>query len=192
MHRYYRCGTRDKEGRDACPAKPLPAGAIEDFVVERIRDATADGTLAARVDEQLKRRIDARRAAAKQNPEKLPVELADASTTASRFADELPKFEGRARELVERKLRAQTDHLTAVEHLLSETDNDRIDFEVAEKEREWFRLALNDFERVWKFMTPENRGRLLRALVVAVRVNEANNEVEVELVNFASDAEAAA
>jgi hypothetical protein len=37
-------------------------------------------------------------------------------------------------------------------------------------------------------MTPENQGRLLRALVAAVRVKEETGVVEVELVNFAADA----
>jgi hypothetical protein len=39
-------------------------------------------------------------------------------------------------------------------------------------------------------MTPENRGRLLRALVASVRVNDATGEVEIELVNFSADARA--
>lgn len=192
LHRYYRCGTRDKEGRDACPAKPLPAGAIEEFVLERIRDATADGSLVEFIGKQLQDRIDARHSAIKKLREKLPAEVADASANAAKFAEELTKFEGRARDLVEGKLRAETDRLAAAERLLAESENDRIDFAVAENERAWITGALKDFERVWTFMTPENRGRLLRALVVAVRVNEANNEVEVELVNFASDGEVAA
>lgn len=29
-YRYYRCVTRDKQGKDACPASPLPAAAIEE------------------------------------------------------------------------------------------------------------------------------------------------------------------
>jgi hypothetical protein len=37
-YRYYRCVTRDKKGRDACPSAPLPAGAIEAHVIERIRE----------------------------------------------------------------------------------------------------------------------------------------------------------
>jgi site-specific DNA recombinase len=40
---------RDKKGRKACPARPLPADAVEGFVVERIREATAEGALAAEV-----------------------------------------------------------------------------------------------------------------------------------------------
>lgn len=42
VHRYYRCTTRDKGGRKACPTKQLPADAIEAFVVERLRDYLSD------------------------------------------------------------------------------------------------------------------------------------------------------
>jgi hypothetical protein len=32
-HRYYRCSTRDKYGRESCSASPLGAAAIESYVV---------------------------------------------------------------------------------------------------------------------------------------------------------------
>ena len=35
-YRFYRCSRRDKYGEDLCPGRPLPAGAIKDFVAERI------------------------------------------------------------------------------------------------------------------------------------------------------------
>jgi site-specific DNA recombinase len=38
-YRFYRCSTRDKFGTDRCTGRPLPAGALEDFVV----DATHGG-----------------------------------------------------------------------------------------------------------------------------------------------------
>ena len=56
-YRYYRCSTRDKRGHDACAGGPLPARAIEDFVVARVRDALADGTLAADVTRAVKDRL---------------------------------------------------------------------------------------------------------------------------------------
>ena len=63
VHRYYRCCTRDKEGRQVCGARQLPAGALEEFVVERIALATADGSLVAAVERQMRERTDARRKA---------------------------------------------------------------------------------------------------------------------------------
>jgi site-specific DNA recombinase len=41
-YRYYRCIRRDKEGREACPSSPLPADAIEAYVIERLREFAAE------------------------------------------------------------------------------------------------------------------------------------------------------
>jgi len=53
-YRYYRRSTRGKQGTDVCAAGPLPAQAIEDFVVESVCAALADGTLAAGITPMLK------------------------------------------------------------------------------------------------------------------------------------------
>jgi hypothetical protein len=37
LHRYYRCSTRDNQGKAVCPTVQMPADAIEGFVVERVR-----------------------------------------------------------------------------------------------------------------------------------------------------------
>jgi DNA invertase Pin-like site-specific DNA recombinase len=41
-YRYYRCVTTDKFGAGACPAGQLPAAAVEEFVVDRLRAASAE------------------------------------------------------------------------------------------------------------------------------------------------------
>jgi hypothetical protein len=41
-YRYYRCVSRDKRGAQGCAARPLPARAIETFVVERLRQLATD------------------------------------------------------------------------------------------------------------------------------------------------------
>ncbi len=41
-YRYYRCNTQEKQGKEACPARHLSAGAIEDFVIEQVRSLSQD------------------------------------------------------------------------------------------------------------------------------------------------------
>ena len=41
-----------------------------------------------------------------------------------------------------------------------------------EVESEWVARCLGDFEAVWDVLVPENRGRLLRAVVEKVEVDE--------------------
>jgi hypothetical protein len=45
-YRYYRCVSYSKGGKDACRATSIPAGPIEDFVVEKIREIARRGGLA--------------------------------------------------------------------------------------------------------------------------------------------------
>ena len=56
-YRYYRCVTRDKKGKEACPSKPVTAEAIEEYVLARLREATADGAFAADLVAGLKERV---------------------------------------------------------------------------------------------------------------------------------------
>jgi DNA invertase Pin-like site-specific DNA recombinase len=186
--RYYRCTTRDKLGPTACPTKALPAKAIEDFVVQRISKATEDGTLAAAVADSLDRRIAAKRQAVEAMLKQLPSRVASASAAVSKLTEELSRLEGRAREMAEEKLVAESDKLVTSERLLAQAELDRKQLARAADEAQWMAGALRDFGRVWKWMTPENRLRLMRALVAQVRVAEATGEVEVELINFAIEA----
>src|SRR5690606_16135486 len=170
--------------------RPLPARALEELVAERITAETADVKLVQHIERSLRARIEAQRASLAAIRADLPGRVASASAAASKLADELGKLDGRARELVEAKLRVEADRLVAAERQLAETERDLADLEVADAEATWMLGALRDFANVWTLMTPENRGRLLRALVASVRVNDATGEVEIELVNFSADARA--
>jgi hypothetical protein len=101
-YRYYRCIRRDKEGREACPSSPLPADAIETYVIERLREFAAEGSLA----------------------------------------------------------------------------------DAAEIETSWVARCLADFDAIWDVLTPQNRGRLLRAVVQSVEIDKPANRVRVFIVDF--------
>jgi site-specific DNA recombinase len=45
LYRYYRCRTRDKQGKDVCPTVQVPAEAIETFVVDRLIEVLKDPVL---------------------------------------------------------------------------------------------------------------------------------------------------
>lgn len=80
-------------------------------------------------------------------------------------------LEGRARELVEAKLNTETQKLAAAEQQLAEAERALERVEGAERETRGVIAALQDFKEVWEMMTPENRGRMLRALVDRVEVD---------------------
>lgn len=183
-YRFYRCSTRDKFGTDRCTGRPLPAGALEDFVVERLTEATADGTLSTRIEAKLSVRVAKERATFVEVRRALAAQIAEASATTAKLTDEVVRLEGRARELVEAKLRAEAARLDDAERRLRALEDDALDLELVESQREWIASALRNFGMVWGEMTPENQGRLLRALVAKVSVDEKTGMCRVELVNF--------
>jgi site-specific DNA recombinase len=183
-YRYYRCSTRDKAGSEACTAPPLAAGAIESFVAERIAQATQDGSLVASVREALTKRIEDRRAAVESARSKLPSRIASLSADASRLTDELMRHEGRSRELVAGKLNVETEKLEAAEQQLAAVKHEFNALDGMAAETSWVASTLADFSKVWDVLTSANRGRLLRALVDRVSVDEASAEFQIHLVDF--------
>jgi site-specific DNA recombinase len=107
VYRYYRCLKRDKQGSQACPSSPLPADAIETYVIDRLREVAKEG---------------------RQDQTKEP------DTT-------------------------------------------------------WAGRCLADFGSVWDVLTPQNRGRLVRALIEEVDVDEPSNRVRVCLTGLTTHAD---
>ena len=101
-YRYYRCIRRDKEGKEACPSSPLPADAIETYVIERLREVAANGI--------------------------------SAGATGAKTS--------------------------------------------------WVARCLADFDSIWDVLTPQNRGRLVRAVVEAVEVDESANRVKIFILDL--------
>jgi len=168
----------------------LPALAIEEYVVARIIDATGDGTLVAGAKAALEQHLQVRRERLKQRRAELPAEVAKASASVARYVAELTQVEGRAREAVAQRLEQESEPLAVLEGSLAEVERTLKALEEQRAEGEWVARALGDFARVWEVLTPPNRGRLLRALVEKVVVDERGEQVEVHLVNFAADPEA--
>ena len=99
VYRYYRCLKRDKQGSQACPSSPLPADAIETYVIDRLREVAKEGGGMKKGDAM------------------------------------------------------------------------------------WAGRCLADLNSVWDVLTPQNRGRLMRALVEEVAVDEPSNKVRVCLTD---------
>jgi len=178
-HRYYRCVTRDKRGKEACPSRPLPAGPIEAYVVERMREATLDGSLAAEVTESVRARVAARRKDLRIEHRKLPPQIADLAAAVSRTAETEATVTGPASRIVEARLQDTSDQLARAESRLAAVERELAVLDAIEVEASWVADRLSEFHQIWDVLTPENRGRLLRAVIERVEVDEPSNEVKL-------------
>ncbi len=186
--RYYRCQTRDQKGRGACTSKPLPAEAIEDYVVEQIRAVTADGGLARDVATIVTERVAARRTALSIEKRKLPPEIASLAAEGKRLAEMIGSSEGRARTLLEQRLEEVAAQAVRYELRLREVDSEIAALEVTEVEAGWIAECLSAFDSVWEALTPHNRGRLVRAVIDRVEIDEKNNRVQTFLADLGGEA----
>ena len=176
-YRYYRCVTRDKRGSKACAARPLPAGEIERYVAEQLRLATADGQLATEIAENMKKRIDTRRGALVTEQRELPKAL-DKLTLQEKSHTERNDAAGEGRVA---EVRAEIERHQA---RLVEVGQELAALEQAQIEAEWVTTTLSHFDAVWEAMIPQNRKRLLCAVVDEVLVDESSGEVTVKLANI--------
>ena len=183
-YRYYRCVKRDKEGRDACPSAPLPAAAIEEFVVERLREAVQGSDLAGEVAEGVRKRVAERRRDLTVERRKLPGQIARLSAEGKQLVEALAEAKGSARRLLDDRLRELGEELGRCEARLAAAERELSGLDAVEVETSWARTCLEDFGAVWDVLTPTNRGRLLRAVIQGVEVDEPKNQVRVVITDL--------
>jgi DNA invertase Pin-like site-specific DNA recombinase len=183
-YRYYRCVRRDKEGKEACPSAPLPAGAIEEYVVERLREAVAAGSLASEVEASVRERLKGRRKDLLTERKKLPGQIAALSVEGKRLLDTMADVDGVARRLADERLQGLGNELGRCEARLATVERELATIEKTELDSSWVAQCLNDFTGIWDVLTPENRGRLLRAVVQRVEIDEPANQVKVFMVDL--------
>jgi DNA invertase Pin-like site-specific DNA recombinase len=188
-YRYYRCSKRDKRGSDGCPAGPLPAKAIEDFVVERVRDALADGRLATDVTQAAKERLTSQRAALLAERRALPSQIAALSAEGKRLVDSVSNINGAGQRLLDAKLQEVGEQLGRLEGRLREVQHRLSLVDTCEAEAGWVSSCLSDFNRVWHTLSAENRGRLVRAVIERVEVDQPKGDVRAFIADMGSPAE---
>lgn len=186
-YRYYRCTTRDDMGRSACPARPLPATAIEGFVIARIGEAAADPSLLADVTVRLGSRTAERRKALETERRELPRAIAKLSTEGKQLMDAVASAAPGSRPLLDGRLDEVGKRLGEHQARLSVVERELAAVAEAEAEAGWVARAIADFPRLWDVMTQANRLRLLRALVHEVVVDDPAGSVTVALADLGAE-----
>lgn len=183
-YRYYRCITRDKSGRNACPAGPLPADAIEAFVVERIRETVASPENALALAAPVRERVDIKRRELTEEQRTLRKRTARLSADADRLVATLNETAGAVRQHVEQHLETAAAELDASHVRLQEVERRVEALMVAEEEAKWVEKALVNFSDLWDVMTPANRRRLVESLVSEVVVDEPAGRINAKMVEL--------
>lgn len=191
--RYYRCPRRDDEGPQACSRKALPAGELEAFVVERIREVTADGRLAEEVAERLAERIDSEQTRLAEKRVVIARTLAKHAERRTKHVESLADLSAAGRQATDEHLGRLADQIEALEAEQAEVERKLRALEGMEADADFVAQSLANFDQIFDALTPDNKFRLVHALVHRVTVDEAKGTIEAELVELgvAEDVEAA-
>ena len=86
--------------------------------------------------------------------------------------------------LLDAKLEEVGDQLSQLKARLAEVQRRLIVLKDTDVEIEWVKSCLTGFDRVWDTLSSENRGRLVRAIVERVEVDEPNGDVRAFLADL--------
>ncbi len=184
VYRYYRCGNRDKNGKDACPVRQIPAIAIENFVAERIRQFSMDKALAKQIGEKLDDKIKKLETRLEKERKELPERIAKLAAEGRELLEKASELTGDAARVPEKCLDEVGEHLAEAENRLSNVEYALDQLPRIDAEKTWVTTAVERFDSIWETMSPLNRGRLVKLLVKKVVVDEEKGSVTAILTDL--------
>ena len=162
-YRYYCCVAAQKKGWATCPSKSVPAGQMEQFVVERIKSIGSDPGLQQEVMEILTRHHEEEREALVAEERLLDREIKRWTQEAKNLvgqikADDVSTLVTSRLAQVQERLAQETPRLAHVRQELARLAEWAIPAETVAR-------ALQRFDPLWQAMTMVERQKLLQLLI---------------------------
>ncbi len=186
VYRYYRCSTRIKIGSVACTGKLVPASEVERVVVEQLQGVVSTPAVKAQVADVLRAKLSERTADADKVRAHVTRAMATISASRQALADRAHAADALALDELRSRLNDEAQQLDALRARMAAVDRELSDIEAASKDIDWMLGSLDHLPTVWQHMTPPNRWRLLGALVDRIIVREADQQIDVVLLNLAA------
>ena len=180
-YRYYRCKTRELRGKDACTTMPVAALAMENLVLNRIRDANVSGGMAREVEVALQARLKQERQAAMEEKRGVPGQLKRLRAEAEKLGASIVAAAKGQKAVLQGRLAEVGETIARHEAREAELDAKLAELDARKVEGEWLVEALRNFDRLWEVMTPENRQRLVGAVVDRITVSGGRNQLELDV-----------
>lgn len=172
---YYVCQRVLKEGAKACPGSRAPAGKLEAFVVERVRQVGRDPSVlkAALAADRADR--EARRPELEAEVRRLTAERARAQEERTNVVDAIGKG---ASSLVGR-LAELDGRLAESDRRLQEAKRELVALDLGVLNPAELQSALEQFDPLWAELIPKERARVLALLLERIVFEPESGEVEI-------------
>jgi len=172
-YRYYVCQRAQKMGWASCPYPSLPAGELEEFVFERIRETTRDARLLGEVVGRARSDID-------RQVEDLRQKRGRHERRARRLNEDLcelakvPDAPGVAAEMA-----SLQDDIVGVEKRIVDVNRQIADLEARRVDEDEVVGAFEAFEPMWDRLRPAEKGRIIHLLVQCIEYDGEADEIAV-------------
>ncbi|MBN9521365.1 recombinase family protein [bacterium] len=176
-YRYYACVAGHKRGAGTCPTKPVPAGPVEGFVVDRVRAAGRDPDLLRQVVAQARHQQGERLAELAAEEKGLAADLVGLKR---HLALESARFRpGDDNGEVVRRLADLHDQQRLAEDWLRRATEQTREVRAATVSEADAATALAGFDPVWAALAPAGRARVIGLLVEKVASDGASGRIAV-------------
>jgi site-specific DNA recombinase len=189
VYRYYRCVNRDRRGDEVCAARPLPAPSIEDFVLDQLREAVATPEMVQQLEQDLVAKITEKLNDLRKQTRRLKDHVRQRRQELSKARSEPPSVDVNGYDQSASRVQHAHSRLSEAEEALYQAQREKANLSQAQVDAAWIAKILNNFDQVWDLMTPENRQRLVRALVQGVEVDDESGTVEIHLTDLSAQPE---
>jgi site-specific DNA recombinase len=169
-YRYYVCLNAQKRGWHNCPTKSVPAGDIEQFVVDQIKSIGKDPAVLAATIRQAKSQGQKNLAELQVEERRLNKELARHTAEFQKLsaipskAGEMAAMQGR--------ISAAEQRITEIRDRLITLSRDIVDQHEVE-------AALSMFDPVWETLSPREQARIIRLLVERIDYDGKNGTISI-------------
>ena len=176
-YRYYVCLSAQKRGWQSCPSQSIPAGEIERFVVEQIKDIGRDPLLIAETVRQSRAQADERIAEIEAEERRLGRELAGHQRDMHKLIEQLGSAHSDGVAMVMQadiQERAQT-----AERRLSElaVERQRLGRDLLDEDDA--ARALAAFDPVWETLSPREQASLLQLLIERIAYDGRDGTISI-------------
>ena len=161
-YRYYVCQKAQKKGWASCPYPSLPAGELERFVIDRIRDTVRDPQLLTNVIERAQAQLDRQIDELKEQRQRRQNHARRVNESICELA-RVPDAPGAADELADLQ-----EELVKIEKAVVSINRQIVELEQRKVGEDELTGAFESFDPMWDQLRPAEKTRLIHLLVQCI------------------------
>ncbi len=179
IYRYYVCHRAQVQGHDTCPTKSVPAAAVENVVVDRIRAIGKDPDLCRETFRQALAQVVAQRRGLKAEAKRLAGEVGKARDEVDRLVGVVSEASNGAREALLAALEKAQQRLNTLDSRAEEIRRHEEVLKGCQVDELEVARTLAAFDPIWEVLHTPEKERILRLLIETVAYDGRSEELAI-------------